>query len=135
MVLVGGAHGLDDGDDPLARMTVEDRDGLLSVAVIGEKHLLLLSMAGVGVAWASIVSMPYAILSGSIPPARTGLYMGIFNFFIVIPEICASLGLGWVMEHVLGQSRVAGVVAGGGSLVVAALLTLRVRDAAEEAGT
>ncbi|MBI4606692.1 MAG: MFS transporter [Planctomycetes bacterium] len=109
--------------------------GLLSVAVIGEKHLLLLSMAGVGIAWASIVSMPYAILSGSIPPARTGLYMGIFNFFIVIPEICASLGLGWVMEHVLGQSRVAGVVAGGGSLVVAALLTLRVRDAAEKGAT
>src|SRR6202142_2079444 len=61
--------------------------GLLSVAVIHNKYLLLLSMTGVGIAWASTLSMPYSILAGSLPHGKTGVYMGIFNFFIVIPEI------------------------------------------------
>ena len=102
--------------------------GLLSVAVIHNKELLLLSMTGVGIAWASILSMPYAILSGSLPPQKTGVYMGIFNFFIVIPEILASLGLGWVMAHVLNNNRLAAVVAGGIFLIFAAVLTQRVQD-------
>jgi len=102
--------------------------GLLSVAVIHNKELLLLSMTGVGIAWASILSMPYAILSGSLPPQKTGVYMGIFNFFIVIPEILASLGLGWVMAHVLNNNRLAAVVAGGIFLILAAVLTQRVQD-------
>jgi maltose/moltooligosaccharide transporter len=66
--------------------------GLLSVFLIHDRYLLLLTMVGVGIAWASILSMPYAILSGALPPARMGVYMGVFNFFIVIPEILASLG-------------------------------------------
>jgi maltose/moltooligosaccharide transporter len=102
--------------------------GLLSVAVIHDRYALLLSMAGVGIAWASILSMPYAILAGSLPPERTGVYMGIFNFFIVIPEIVASLGFGLVMEHVLNNNRLAAVVAGGIFLALAAVLTQRVRD-------
>jgi maltose/moltooligosaccharide transporter len=102
--------------------------GLLSVAVIHDRYLLLLSMTGVGIAWASILSMPYAILSGSLPAARTGVYMGIFNFFIVIPEILASLGFGWVMRHLLGNDRLAAVVAGGVFLALAALLMVRVHD-------
>jgi len=85
-------------------------------------------MTGVGIAWASILSMPYAILAGSLPPGRTGVYMGIFNFFIVIPEIVASLGFGWVMSHLLGNNRLAAVVAGGIFLALAALLMQRVRD-------
>ena len=85
-------------------------------------------MAGVGIAWASILSLPYAILSGSLPEARTGVYMGIFNFFIVIPEIVASLGFGFVMGHVLGNNRMAAVVAGGVFLGIAALLMQRVED-------
>jgi maltose/moltooligosaccharide transporter len=105
--------------------------GLLAVAVIHDKHLLLLSMTGVGIAWASVLSMPYAILAGSLPPSRTGVYMGIFNFFIVIPEILASLGLGWVMLHVLGSNRLAAVVAGGLCLALAAALMMRVHDAPE----
>src|SRR5262249_58605079 len=64
--------------------------GLLSVYFIHDKTLLLGTMVGVGIAWASILAMPYAILSTAIPPARMGVYMGIFNFFIVIPEIVAS---------------------------------------------
>ncbi len=102
--------------------------GLLSVAVIHDKALLLLSMTGVGIAWASILAMPYAILSGSLPPQKTGVYMGIFNFFIVIPEILASLGLGWVMAHVLHNNRLAAVIAGGIFLIIAAALTHRVQD-------
>ncbi len=102
--------------------------GLLSVAVIHEPRLLLLSMTGIGIAWASILSMPYALLSGALPANRTGVYMGIFNFFIVIPEIVASLGFGWVMSHLLANNRLAAVVAGGIFLGLAALLTQRVRD-------
>jgi len=107
--------------------------GLVSVAFIHDKHLLLLSMTGVGIAWASILSMPYAILAGSLPPGRFGVYMGLFNFFIVIPEIVASLGFGWVMLHVLDNDRLAAVVAGGVFLALAALLMQRVEDPVAEA--
>ncbi len=102
--------------------------GLLSVAVIHNKYLLLFSMAGVGIAWASTLSMPYSILAGSLPQGKTGVYMGIFNFFIVIPEITASLGFGWVMGHLLNNNRIAAVVAGGIFFMLAAVLTQRVDD-------
>jgi maltose/moltooligosaccharide transporter len=105
--------------------------GLISVAVIHNKFLLLLSMTGVGIAWASILAMPYAILAGSLPSEKTGIYMGIFNFFLVIPEIVASLGFGWVMGHWLGNNRLSAVVAGGVFMLVAALLMQRVRDTGE----
>jgi maltose/moltooligosaccharide transporter len=102
--------------------------GLLSVAVIHNKWLLFGSMVGVGIAWASTLAMPYAILAGSLPAGKTGIYMGIFNFFIVTPEIVASLGFGWVMAHLLGNNRLFAVVAGGVFFVVAAGLMQRVRD-------
>ena len=102
--------------------------GLMSVAVIHNKWLLLLSMVGVGIAWASTLSMPYAILAGSLPPEKTGIYMGIFNFFIVTPEIVASLVFGWVMLHLLDNNRLLAVEAGGVFFVLAALLMQRVRD-------
>jgi maltose/moltooligosaccharide transporter len=76
--------------------------GLLSVYFIHDRYLLLLSMVGVGIAWASILSMPYAILSTALPPERMGLYMGVFNFFIVIPEIVASLGFGPLTRLLFG---------------------------------
>jgi maltose/moltooligosaccharide transporter len=102
--------------------------GLLSVGIIKTPALLLLSMVGVGVAWASILSMPYSILAGSLPAERTGVYMGIFNFFIVIPEILAALAFGWVMNNFLDNNRLAAVVAGGVFLALAALLVMRVYD-------
>ena len=102
--------------------------GLLSVAVIHDRYLLLLSMTGVGIAWASTLAMPYSILAGSLPQSKTGVYMGIFNFFIVIPEITASLLFGWVMSHLLNNNRLSAVVAGGVFFIVAALLTQRVDD-------
>ncbi len=106
--------------------------GLMSVAVIHQPILLLLPMTGVGIAWASILSMPYSVLSASLPAGRTGVYMGIFNFFIVLPEITASLGFGWVMNHLLHNNRMAAVIAGGVFLLAAALLMQRVQDGAGE---
>jgi len=102
--------------------------GLLSVGVIHDKYFLLLSMVGVGIAWASILAMPYAILAGALPAEKMGTYMGIFNFSIVLPEIVASLAFGWVMNHLLGNNRLHAVVAGGAFLIVAAILMARVRD-------
>ncbi len=106
--------------------------GLLSVAVIHDKNLLLLSMVGVGIAWASTLAMPYAVLAGSLPPDKTGVYMGIFNFFIVLPEIIASLFFGWVMNHLLHNNRLAAVIAGGVFMAFAALLMQRVIDPGDE---
>ncbi|HEY7254918.1 MAG TPA: MFS transporter [Methylomirabilota bacterium] len=107
--------------------------GLISVAAIDDKYLLLVPMVGVGIAWASTLAMPYAILAGSLPAGKTGIYMGIFNFFIVIPEILAALGFGTLLERLLtdestlvahlgGDNRLAVVVIGGLSLAVAAAL-------------
>ena len=101
--------------------------GLLSVAVIHDKWLLFVSLAGVGIAWASILSMPYAILSGSLPPEKTGTYMGIFNFFITLPEIIASLAFGSIMNALLGNNRLLAVIGGGFFLILAAILVSRVR--------
>jgi maltose/moltooligosaccharide transporter len=110
--------------------------GLLSCYFIEDKNLLILTMVGVGIAWASILSMPYAILAGALPPARMGVYMGVFNFFIVIPEIIASFTFGPVIRAIFGEgSRVAPlyvVMAGGGFMLVAALACLvLVRDVAD----
>ncbi|MDR3746756.1 MAG: MFS transporter [Acidobacteriota bacterium] len=106
--------------------------GLVSVALIHNKNLLLLSMVGVGIAWASTLSMPYCVLAGSLPENRTGVYMGIFNFFIVLPEIVASLGFGWVMNHVLHNNRLAAVIAGGVFMALAAVMMQRVVDPGAE---
>jgi maltose/moltooligosaccharide transporter len=108
--------------------------GLVSVVAIHNQYLLLLSMTGVGIAWASILAMPYSVLAGALPPGRTGVYMGIFNFFIVLPEITASLGFGWVMNHLLHNNRMAAVVAGGVFLFIAALLMQRVDETKDAAG-
>ena len=108
--------------------------GLLSVGVIHDKYLLWLSMAGVGVATASILSMPYALLASALPTSRIGVYMGIFNGFIVLPEIAASLGLGWVMHHWLHDNRLLAVVGGGASMLLAAVLMRFVEDPAGEVG-
>ena len=105
--------------------------GLLSVAFIRDKNLLLLSMVGVGIAWASTLSMPYSVLAASLPENRTGVYMGIFNFFIVLPEIIASLAFGWIMSHLLHNNRLAAVVSGGVFMIVAAVLMQRVEDPGE----
>lgn len=103
---------------------------LIAVYFIHEPNVLPLTMIGVGIAWASILSMPYAILASSIPADRTGVYMGVFNFFIVIPEIVASLSLQPIVKNVFHNQPVLVVVAGGLSLLVAAGLVFFVEDKA-----
>jgi maltose/moltooligosaccharide transporter len=102
--------------------------GLISVAVIHDKWLLLFSMAGVGIAWASTLAMPYAILAGCLPANKVGVYMGVFNFSIVLPEIVASLAFGWLMGHVFDNNRLAAVITGGIFMILAAILMQRVQD-------
>jgi len=92
-------------------------------------QMLFLVMAGVGIAWSSIVSMPYSMLSGIIPENKIGIYMGIFNFFIVLPEIIASLFFGKVMKYLLNNNEVHAVMVGGGLLLIASLLCLRIGKA------
>ena len=99
--------------------------GLLSVGFIhgeAEKGWLVPALALGGVAWASILSMPYAILAGALPASRMGVYMGIFNFFIVLPEILASLTFGPLVKNLLGGNLVTAVMAGGGFMLLAAVL-------------
>ena len=111
--------------------------GLLAVGAIhGEeqKNLLLGALALGGVAWASILSMPYAILAGALPATRIGVYMGIFNFFIVLPEILAALTFGPLVKHGLGGNLVHAVMAGGVFLLLAAGLALRVKLPADGGG-
>ncbi|MCB9252412.1 MAG: MFS transporter [Flavobacteriales bacterium] len=102
--------------------------GLISIKFINDPAYLYLSMAGVGVAWASILSMPYAMLSGCLPENKVGVYMGIFNFFIVLPEIIASLFFGYIMNNWLNNDRMLAVQLGGVFMLLAALLSLRIND-------
>ncbi len=112
--------------------------GLLSVYVIHDKYLLLLSMVGVGIAWASILSMPYAILSTALPPARMGVYMGVFNFFIVIPEIVAALFFGPLSRLLFGAGNpnapVYFVLLGGVCLLAASVCVSFVDDVGAVSG-
>ena len=105
--------------------------GLISLLFVHNQYFLLLPMVCFGIAWSSILTMPYAMLSDALPTKDTGVYMGVFNAFIVIPQIIAALGLGWVMENLLNGDRVLAVVIGGFSLVVAALLMHWVKDVGE----
>ncbi len=102
--------------------------GLASFYIIRDPHLLLLSMLGVGIAWASILSMPYAILTGSLPAHKMGTYMGIFNFFIVIPQILAASILGFFTRVLFGGHAIYALIAGGVSLVIAAVSVMFVDD-------
>ena len=105
--------------------------GLISVLFISNKWMLFLSMAGVGIAWASILSMPYVILSTAVPAARMGVYMGVFNLFIVIPQIVMSLIVPNIFNNLLGGDARNAVVFGGFSLLVAAATVVGVRDVHE----
>ncbi len=113
--------------------------GLLSVAVIHSQWMLFGPMLGVGIAWASILSMPYAVLVGSLPSDRFGVYMGIFNAFIVIPEIIAGAFFNRVVNFLIPRLpasidvRLAVVMIGGAALLVAALLMLRVEESGQTA--
>ncbi|MEM6610936.1 MAG: MFS transporter [Cyanobacteria bacterium P01_C01_bin.72] len=102
--------------------------GLVSLLTIRNQYVLLLAMLGLGIAWSSALIMPYAMLSSSIPPQRRGVFQGIFNFFVVLPEVVVALGFGWVMLHLLHEDRLLAVVIGGVSLIIAAGLTLLLQN-------
>jgi maltose/moltooligosaccharide transporter len=102
--------------------------GLVSVRFIEDPRLLLVSMIGVGIAWASILSLPYAMLSQAVPMKKMGIYMGIFNFFIVIPQILAASVLGILVRALFGGHSINALALGGLLLVLAGLATLRVDD-------
>ncbi len=89
---------------------------------------LIFPMICIGIAWSSILSMPYALLSNALPPEKMGFYMGVFNFFIVIPQICVNLFFGPIMKHLLGGSAIAAVGLGGLSLLIAAFCMTFVKD-------
>ena len=102
--------------------------GLLSVLFISDPSLLLVSMVGVGIAWASILSMPYAIISSILPAEKMGYYMGVFNFFIVIPQIVAAGILGFILRTFFGNVSIYALVIGAVSFFLAGLLCLIVDD-------
>jgi maltose/moltooligosaccharide transporter len=104
---------------------------LVSFLFIRDPAWLLLPMVGVGIAWASILSVPYALLAGVLPARKMGVYMGIFNFFIVIPQLIAASVLGLIIREFFAGEAIYGLVTGGVLMIVAGLVTLRVDREAE----
>ena len=102
--------------------------GLISFYFITDPNWLIMSMVGVGIAWASILSIPYAMLSSSLPAQKMGYYMGIFNFFIVIPQIVAASILGFLVSTFFNSEFIYALIIGGGSMILAGLLCLVVND-------
>ena len=102
--------------------------GLISYYFISDPMYLLVSMTGVGIAWASILSMPYAILAGALPADKTGVYMGFFNFTIAAPQIVSCLVSGWILNHVFDNHAVYIIMLAGGSMILGALSVYFVED-------
>ncbi|WP_142785130.1 MFS transporter [Changchengzhania lutea] len=102
--------------------------GLLSIYIMPDKNWLIVSMVGIGIAWASILAMPYAILAGSISPKKMGVYMGIFNFFIVIPQIINALIGGPLVKYAYDNHAIFALMMSGVSFIIAATLVSKVKD-------
>jgi maltose/moltooligosaccharide transporter len=102
--------------------------GLISIYFIKDPEMLNYSMIGVGLAWASILAMPYVILSGSIPAGKLGIYMGIFNFFITLPQIINGFVGGWIVKHLYGGQSIYALLMAGVFLILAALSVIKVYD-------
>lgn len=102
--------------------------GLLSLQIVSNPDLIIVSMGMVGIAWASILSMPYAMLAGSLPANKMGYYMGVFNFFIVIPQIVAATILGFCTMQFFEGNTLHTIALGGAAMVLAGFLTLLVKD-------
>jgi len=101
---------------------------LISLYFLTSPQQMIYSMIGIGLAWASILAMPYAILTGSLPQSKMGVYMGIFNFFIVIPQILAATLLGFMVKSLFKDESIYALIAGGISMIIAALSVLFVED-------
>lgn len=102
--------------------------GFASFFIFKDPNMLIISMIGVGIAWGSILAMPYSILAGSLPAAKMGVYMGIFNFFITIPQICNGLLGGLMVKYLYGGHTIYAMVFSGVCLLIAAISVLAVED-------
>lgn len=102
--------------------------GLISIYFISDPMYLLISMVGVGMAWASILAMPYAILAGSIPMAKMGVYMGIFNFFITMPQIVNGIIGGSIVKHFYGGNAIYALLMAGVFFIFGAFAAMRIKE-------
>ena len=102
--------------------------GLISMYFLKDQYLLIISMVGIGIAWASILSMPYAILSGALPVHKIGVYMGIFNFFITLPQIVNGIFGGLIVKFIFNNNPIFSLVMAGVLLLIAAVSVMRVED-------
>lgn len=102
--------------------------GLISIYFIKDPSMLKFSMVGVGLAWSSILAMPYVILSGSIPAGKLGIYMGIFNFFITLPQIVNGLVNGWIVKYLYDGQPIYAIVMAGFLMICAAISVMFVYD-------
>jgi maltose/moltooligosaccharide transporter len=102
--------------------------GLISIYFVPNPNWLIVSMIGVGIAWASILAMPYAMLAGSIPARKMGVYMGIFNFFIVFPQIINALIGGPIVKYLYAGNPIYALVAAGVFMILGAASALRVKS-------
>jgi len=101
---------------------------LISILFISSPNILLLTMLGVGIAWGSILSMPYAILSDSLPARKMGVYMGIFNFFITFPQIVCGFFGGMIIKYIFGSEPIYGIVLGGVFMLLGAVSVWRIKE-------
>jgi maltose/moltooligosaccharide transporter len=106
--------------------------GLVSMIYIKSPEILLVPMIAIGLAWASTLTMPYAILAGALPPAKMGFYMGVFNFFIVIPQLVASFVMGFVIKDIFHEQAIYALVIGGICMAIGGVMNLIVVDKDEE---
>jgi maltose/moltooligosaccharide transporter len=107
--------------------------GLISMYLFKEPNMLLISMTAIGIAWASLLTIPYAILSSAVPHNKMGVYMGMFNLFVVIPQILASAILGLLVRTVFHGQTIYAIVLGGVAMVVSGLLMAFVKDDVKDA--
>ena len=105
--------------------------GLMSIFFITNPNMLIISMVGVGLAWGSILAMPYAILAGSIPVKKMGVYMGIFNFFITFPQIINGFFGGWLVKNIFDNQAIYAIVLAGIFMFCAAVSVLYVQSEEE----
>jgi maltose/moltooligosaccharide transporter len=106
--------------------------GLFSLIYIKSPQILLLPMIAIGVAWASTLTMPYSILAGALPPAKMGFYMGVFNFFIVIPQLIASFVMGYVIRDIFHEQAIYALVIGGVCMAIGGVMNFIVDDTDEK---
>jgi maltose/moltooligosaccharide transporter len=107
--------------------------GLISMYLFKEPKLLLISMTAIGIAWASLLTMPYAILSSAVPHNKMGVYMGMFNLFVVIPQILASAILGLLVRTVFHGQAIYAIVLGGVAMILSGFLMAFVKDNVKDA--